>query len=357
MSGGGGSGSGGSSTQTTRNVNEPPEFIKPMLQGGITDLNQIYMQRGGAGGAPAYYSGSTVAPFSSQTEQALRMMEQRGANGSPLTGAAQTQLTDTINGKYLDPTSNPQFKAALQASHQPYIDQFMGTVIPGVTSAFEGSGRTGSPAHQMAVDRATTGLNRTIADADAKAGSEYFTTARGQQIAASGMAPTLANQDYVDINQFGTAGQARDNQAQSLIDADVDRYNYNQNKDMDYISRYLAMLNGGYPGGTTTGTGTTIGTRPAPDAFGSIFGPAASIAGLGLQAASLFSDERLKEDIAPIGKTHDGQNIYSYRYKGDPRRTVGLLAQEVAETHPEAVHVDPASGFLKVNYSQALGLF
>ncbi len=281
-----GSGSPQTSTQSTQSSNEPPAFIQPYLQGGIKDLTNLYQ----SGGAPAYYPGQTVAPFSGTTEAALKAMEARGANGSPLNRAAQGQLTDTINGKYLDPTSNPDYLKALNASHQPAIDQFMGTVIPGMTSAFEGSGRTGSPAHQEAVDRAATGLNRTISDADAKAGSDYFTQARGQQIAAAGMAPTLANQDYVDINQLGTAGQARDNQAQSLIDADVAKYNYNQNKDWDYINRYLASLNGGYPGGQTSSTGTSTAMRPQADTFGSIFGAGLGAAGLGLSAykAGLF---------------------------------------------------------------------
>lgn len=276
------SGGGGQSTQTTttKNVNEPPAFIKPYLQAGITDLTNLYNSNKTA---PEYYPGQTVAPFSSTTEAALSALEQRGANGSPLVAGAQSQLSDTISGKYLDPTTNPQFQAALTASHQPYIDNFMGTVLPGVTSAFEGSGRTGSPAHQMAVDRAVTGLNRSISDADAKAGSDYFNTERGRQVAATTAAPTLANQDYIDINQQGLAGQARDNQSQALIDADVAKYNYDQNAQWDYVNRYLASLNGGYPGGTSTGTGTTTSQRPN-DTFGQIFGAATSLAGLGLGA-------------------------------------------------------------------------
>lgn len=351
MSGGGGQ---STSTSTQKAQTGPPEFIEGYLQTGINNLVNLYNANPNA---PAYFPGSTVAPFSSTTEQALKALEARGAGGSPLTGAAQTQLTDTISGKYLDPTTNPQFKAALEASHAPYVDQFMGTVIPGITSAFEGSGRTGSPAHQMAVDRAVTGLNRTISDADAKAGSEYFTTARGQQLAASGMAPTLANQDYIDINQMGTAGQARDNQAQANIDADVARYNYEQNAQWDYINRYLASLNGGYPGGTSSSTGTTTQQKPT-DTFGSIFG--AGMQGLGTAAMFLpmfgVSDARLKENITPVGETYDGQDLYLYNLKGDPRPQIGLMAQEVEARDPSAV-IEHPSGFKVVNYTKALGLF
>lgn len=63
------------------------------------------------------------------------------------------------------------------------------------------------------------------------------------------------------------------------------------------------------------------------------------------------SDERLKENIEKVGKTNDGQNIYRYNYKGDPRTQIGLLAQEVAHKHPDAV--GQAGGYLTVNYRDA----
>ena len=67
--------------------------------------------------------------------------------------------------------------------------------------------------------------------------------------------------------------------------------------------------------------------------------------------SSFLSDERAKEDIKPVGKTYDGQTIYSFRYKGHPGTQVGLLAQEVEKKHPKAVGL---AGDLKtVNYDEA----
>lgn len=52
----------------------------------------------------------------------------------------------------------------------------------------------------------------------------------------------------------------------------------------------------------------------------------------------MLSDERLKEDIVPVGKLNDGiLNVYSYRYKGDPTPRIGLMAQEVERVRPDAV--------------------
>jgi hypothetical protein len=69
------------------------------------------------------------------------------------------------------------------------------------------------------------------------------------------------------------------------------------------------------------------------------------------QPGGFFSDERLKEDMEPIGRTFDGQPIYRYKMKGDDRDRIGLSAQKVEKTHPEAVGV--AGGFRYVDYGKA----
>ncbi len=76
--------------------------------------------------------------------------------------------------------------------------------------------------------------------------------------------------------------------------------------------------------------------------------------GIGSAAAFKFSDRRLKKDIKKIGKTHDGQNLYSYRYKGSDEPQIGLMAQEVEKKRPDAV-ITTDSGYKAVNYEKALG--
>lgn len=79
----------------------------------------------------------------------------------------------------------------------------------------------------------------------------------------------------------------------------------------------------------------------------------ANLLNLGMNGAKLatMSDRRLKEDISPIGETFDGQNIYSYRYKGDEVPRIGLMAQEVEERYPDAVF--EIGGFKAVDYGKA----
>ena len=360
MGGGGGGGQQPQqSTQVTKSSNEPPAFIQPYLQAGIQDLTSLYNNQKTA---PEYYPKNTVAPQSEYTKQAIAGLVDFGRDGSPYIGAGSGMLTDTLNGKYLDPTSNPQYLKAIEASHKPFIEQFTNQIMPGITSTFAGAGRDGSGLHRAMVDQAVGTLGRTISDADAKAGADYFTRARDQQIKAAGLIPQMAQTDLAKINATGEAGDITNAYDQAKINEDIARYNYDNNKQWDYIARYLGIVNGGYPGGEYSGNsyGTSYMPQQGGGGFGSFLGPAMQLASLGMQGAMLFSDERLKEDIAPVGALNDGQTVFSYRYVGDPTPRIGLLAQEVEKRHPEAVHTDPETGFKKVHYglatSQARGL-
>ena len=74
--------------------------------------------------------------------------------------------------------------------------------------------------------------------------------------------------------------------------------------------------------------------------------------GLGGQLGAAYmmsSDRRLKENISKVGQLDNGLNVYSYRYKSGGPMHIGVMAQEVMEVNPGAVHIMP-DGFLAVNY-------
>jgi outer membrane immunogenic protein len=66
------------------------------------------------------------------------------------------------------------------------------------------------------------------------------------------------------------------------------------------------------------------------------------------------SDVRLKRDIVLVARLEDGLGLYRYRYLWSDTVYVGVMAQEVAFVHPDAV-VEGPDGYLRVNYSR-LGL-
>jgi outer membrane immunogenic protein len=69
----------------------------------------------------------------------------------------------------------------------------------------------------------------------------------------------------------------------------------------------------------------------------------------------ISSDIRLKRDISLLGRRDDGLGIYRYKYLWSDTVYVGVMAQEVALIHPEAVVRDPLNGYLGVDYGR-LGL-
>jgi hypothetical protein len=62
-----------------------------------------------------------------------------------------------------------------------------------------------------------------------------------------------------------------------------------------------------------------------------------AIGGGAKAVAGMLSDKTMKEDMEPVGKLFDGQKVYRYREKGDPRHRIGLIAQEVERIKPDAV--------------------
>lgn len=81
-------------------------------------------------------------------------------------------------------------------------------------------------------------------------------------------------------------------------------------------------------------------------------------AGAGLLAApqtsvlgGLLSDRRAKTNIVKIGQTDSGVNVYRFTYKHSGQTTIGYMAQELLETHPESVSVGP-DGLYRVDYAK-----
>lgn len=66
-----------------------------------------------------------------------------------------------------------------------------------------------------------------------------------------------------------------------------------------------------------------------------------SIGGLIGQAGptltSIFSDQRLKENITYAGQDKNGRNLYSFNYRGSKTKRIGYIAQDIARAEPDKV--------------------
>lgn len=168
----------------------------------------------------------------------------------------------------------------------------------------------------------------------------------GRALSAAGVMGGLGGQAQQygmnDINSLLGIGGMQ----QGLQQQQYDTATANAQQRAAYPYQNLQWLSGISSGlGSASGT-TTTGTNTQP-------GPSMGqqLIGAGIAAAGVLSDERAKRDISEIGSTHDGQPIYRYRYAGDPRMQIGLLAQDVAQTHPEAI--GGLGGLMTVDYGRA----
>ncbi len=91
-------------------------------------------------------------------------------------------------------------------------------------------------------------------------------------------------------------------------------------------------------------------TKGQKTCAGDVLGTASQLAGM-----YFMSDERLKENIKPIGKSENGHNVYTWDWNDKAKElgvndpTTGVLAQEVMKYMPEAVSKN-ANGYYMVNY-------
>lgn len=242
--------SGGGSTPKTQTVtqnNSPPSYALPGLQQGASDLATNY-----AKGAPDYYPGQTVADFSPQQQQSIQGITNLATQGNPTLQGANQQLLKTINGDYLN--SNPYFSQVAQNVRQP------------TDSAFAAGGRYGSGQHDAAV-----------AGALAPYAYQNYAAERQNQMNAINQAPALDQAQYYGQQQLGNVGAAAQQQGQNVINSDISKYDYNQNKGTNWINQYLATLNGAQGGSSTT---TSPLYTPSPWS---------QIAGAGIGAAGLLS--------------------------------------------------------------------
>ena len=67
------------------------------------------------------------------------------------------------------------------------------------------------------------------------------------------------------------------------------------------------------------------------------------------------SDRRLKRDVVLLTRLDDGLGLYRYRYLWSDTVYVGVMAQEVALIHPDAIVRSNLDDYLRVDYSR-LGL-
>ena len=350
-------------SQTTSTVNTGPWAPQqPYLQDAFAQAQANY----GTAKDNKYYTGETVAPFNAAQNNALGTTIGLGSSTNPGVAAAGQNNVDTLSGKYLDPSSNPWLKSTFDAAAAPVTRAYMTATAPQTAGAMESAGRYGSGAYQNQVKNNEANLGASLNNLAANIYGNNYQTERGNQMTAAGQSAGLNSAQYINPTAALTAGNQQQQQQQNVDQSNMSAYNYNRDQPTNALNNYIAQIQGNYG---QSGTTTPYYSNPGASALGGVLGAAslftpgaggssaASGIGSALSGIGSFlskSDRRLKTDIRLIGKSFDGQNIYAYRFLGEPNTQIGLMAQEVRDRVPEAVVEHPSTGVLMVDYAAAL---
>lgn len=249
-----GGGSAGSSTTVSRN--EPPPELKPFLTSLWGDTDRLRQAQ------RSFFPESTTVGFSPETEAALQGTAARASAGSPLVGQAGGVLSKTLSGDFLT-NNNPYFGQVAEKT--------MNAITPRVNATFNDANRFGSGAHSLS-------LSSALADAVAPLAYQDYSRERGFQDQAMRFAPTLANQDYIDLAALGQVGAQREGQAQQELADAMARFQFPQEDPWDILNRASSI----FTPGLSLGTQTSTSTQKAPRQSG-----LQTLLGLGLAGAGV----------------------------------------------------------------------
>jgi hypothetical protein len=240
----GGGGSKGGGTSETKNQLDPT--IRPFVEYGLQEAKSLYQTD-----TPQYYGGQTFISPSAQTQQALQAAQNRALAGSPLLPAAQQQQQDVISGAYLQ--NNPYFNQALAGAAQGATQNYNDAIMAAQSNLSQ-AGRYGSNVGADIQNRAATTLANTLANKYGELAYSNFANERARQDAAAMGAPALAQADYSDIQQLMNVGKTAEDYQKTALQADIDRFNFEQNKPYQKLSAYLGAAYGAPTGSVSTTT-------------------------------------------------------------------------------------------------------
>ena len=221
--------------------------MRPYVEKGLSEAQKLYETY-----TPQYYGGQTYVSPSAQTESALTMAEQQARAGSPLINQALAQQQGAVSGQYLG--ANPYLQAALKPGQEAATQAYQ-QAISGTRSQAAGAGRYGSGAQTQLEGLSQQNLANALANQAGQAAYQNYASERGLQEQAARNAPTMAQAAYQPINQLLQTGQAREDYSQKALQAELDRFNFQQNLPYQRLAQFTSTV----AGQPLTTTSTTSG--------------------------------------------------------------------------------------------------
>ena len=261
---------GGGQQQSSTTSTEPWKGQQPYLTAGFSEAKNLYDQ-----GPADFFPGQTYSNMDPATSQGLFSQYQTATDGNPLVGGAASNLTDTLSGKYLTPESNPYLSGTFDTAADKLSENFERSVIPGISSQFGATGGAGSTMHELALGTAAGEYTDSLRGLGSDIYGGNYANERNRQLQAAQMAPGVREAQFADAAKLQQVGARNEAQSDKVIQDQINRYNYDANKQQASLQDYMSMITGNY--------GSTSTSRSSSSSAGS---PIATAIGAGMTAAS-----------------------------------------------------------------------
>jgi len=219
------------------------------------------------------YPFETVAPFTQDQNAAMDMVRQRSLAGSPVVNAAQQQTLNTINGKYLDPATNPYLQQTFDQAANRVTDAFgRGTAAQTAAQTdarFARAGAFGGSAWNEMQGANQQALGDSLAGMAANIFGNNYAQERNRQQQASQFAPNLAAQDYRDAEALLNVGGMQQGQGQAYLTDDMNRFQQAQQYPYQQFQTFGQLFN---PNLGSQNTQTMPGVSPVAGSLGGALG-------------------------------------------------------------------------------------
>lgn len=250
--------SGGGGSQTVSN--EPPAWLKPHLQEFVSRSTAVADQ------PYTPYTGQRQADLNPFQQQGYGAIYGRAMQGSPVAGAAQEEATRSLSGGYLSPESNPYLSGMVERSMGDISKAYRESTAPMTDAAFARKGAFGGSAWEQQVANNQANLTKQLSGVAQDMYGQNYENERRRQTQYASMAPTLAQQDYIDANAMLGAGSQLQQYQQGLLDQDYSNFMEAQN----YPQRQLDIIRQAL--GLNFGQNTTSPTQTRSAASGALGG-------------------------------------------------------------------------------------
>ena len=225
-------GGGGSSTTTSEPSEEQRAILNKQL-GYAEQMEQL--------GPMEYYGGQTVADPSQYTYEGLS--GQAGAAGAA-GEVGQSAMDRFRSAMAYDPLDDPQTEKYLQAVTQPLTDQFYEETLPGIGSAAVKGGAFGGDRAALLEAEATGDYVGAMAGARSQALQDIVTSNRQLQADMMRQVPTLQDAALQPSQILRDVGAGYEGMEQARIDADRERFEFEQQAPRDVYRDASEMLGG-----------------------------------------------------------------------------------------------------------------